>query len=113
MSTYKYGSLAHLHENARLSIPGLQWLGLKVSDAVMGSEVAGSDALLPLTARDRKKIVAMLRNSPVLAHNGPELEWRTELQRMLMMNVKAEIEMLYDRDGGLEVWIDRKMFRQE
>lgn len=113
MSTYKYGSLAHQHENARFSVPGLEWLGLKISDAIMSSNITGSDALLTLTARDRRKIVAMLRNSPVLASDGPELEWRAELQIMLMLNVKAEIEMMYDRDGGLELWIDRKMFRQE
>lgn len=113
MSTYKYGSLAQQHENTRLSVPGLEWLGLKISDAIMSSDISGNDALLALTPRDRRKIVAMLRNNPVLASDGPELEWRTELQRMLMLNVKAEIETIYDRDGGLELWIDRKMFRQE
>lgn len=55
----------------------------------------------------------MLRNNPVLASDGPEIEWRTELQQMLMLNVKAESEMLYDRVGGLGLWIDRKMFQQE
>lgn len=113
MSTYKYGSLAHLHENASLSIPSLQWLGLKFSDAITSSEASGSDGLLSLTFRDRKKIVAMLRNNPVLANDGPEAEWRVELQRMLMLNIKAEIELMYDREGGLEMWIDRRMFRQE
>lgn len=54
----------------------------------------------------------MLRNSPVWAVGGPEPEWRTELQQMLMLNVKAEIELLYEQDGGLEAWINRKMFRQ-
>jgi meiotic recombination protein SPO11 len=94
-------------------VPNLRWLGLKISDAVMTSDITGTDALLPLTARDRRKIVAMLRNNPILGDEGPEPEWRAELQRMLVLNVKAEIEMMYDRDGGLEFWIDRKMFRQE
>lgn len=111
MSTYKYGSLAHQHENVRLTMPHLRWLGLKVSDAIANQNVC--DNLLALTPRDRRKIVAMLRNNPLLASDGPEGEWRTELQRMLMLNVKAEIEMLYDRDGGLRLWIDRKMFQQE
>ncbi|KAJ5191493.1 uncharacterized protein N7498_010478 [Penicillium cinerascens] len=113
LSTYKYGSLAHLHDNASLNIPNLQWLGLKVSDAITTSAASGSDGLLTLTFRDRKKIVAMLRNNPVLANDGPEAEWRMELQRMLMLNIKAEIELMYDREGGLEMWIDRRMFRQE
>ncbi|KAJ5992653.1 hypothetical protein N7451_008377 [Penicillium sp. IBT 35674x] len=111
MSTYKYGSLAHLHENARLAVSGLKYLGIRVSDAVIDSDVSGS-VLLPLTARDHRKILSMLRNSPIWADDGPEPEWRVELQRMLMLNGKAEIETIYERDGGLEAWIDRKMFRQ-
>ncbi|CAG8246252.1 unnamed protein product [Penicillium salamii] len=113
MSTYKYGSAAHLHENARLSIPRLQWLGLRVSDIIAVPEVLGDKALLSLTGRDRKKIISMLYNSPVWASNGPELQWRVELQRMLLLNARAEIEILYECSGGLEGWIERRMFRQE
>ncbi|CAG7978451.1 unnamed protein product [Penicillium olsonii] len=113
MSTYKYGSAAHLHENARLSIPQLQWLGLRVSDIIAVPEVLGDKALLSLTERDRRKIISMLRNSPVWASNGPEKQWRAELQRMLFLNAKAEIEILYECSGGLEGWIERRMFRQE
>ncbi|KAJ5955268.1 Winged helix-turn-helix transcription repressor DNA-binding [Penicillium viridicatum] len=113
MSTYKYGSAAHLHQNARLSIPRLQWLGLRVTDIIAVPEVLGDTALLSLTMRDRKKIAAMLRNSPVWASDGPEPEWRAELQRMLVLNLKAEIEILYGCQGGLEGWINRRMFRQE
>ncbi|KAJ5512713.1 Winged helix-turn-helix transcription repressor DNA-binding [Penicillium fimorum] len=113
MSTYKYGSAAHLHQNARLSIPRLHWLGLRVTDIIAVPDVLGDTALLSLTTRDRKKIMAMLRNSPVWAINGPEPEWRAELQRMLVLNLKAEIEILYGCQGGLEGWINRRMFRQE
>lgn len=112
MSTYKYGSLVHVHDNARLCVPGLQWLGLRISDAIRGDNISGNSDLVPLTGRDRRKIITMLRNSPVWAVGGPEPEWRTELQQMLMLNVKAEIELLYEQDGGLEAWINRKMFRQ-
>ncbi|KAJ5562485.1 Winged helix-turn-helix transcription repressor DNA-binding [Penicillium sp. DV-2018c] len=113
MSTYKYGSAAHLHQNARLSIPRLQWLGLRVSDIIAVPEVLGDKALLTLTMRDRRKIVTMLHNSPVWASDGPEPQWRAELQRMLVLNLKAEIEILYECHGGLEGWINRRMFRQE
>ncbi|CEJ60321.1 hypothetical protein PMG11_08898 [Penicillium brasilianum] len=113
MSTYKYGSIAHLHDNARLSLPGMAWLGLKVADAILASESSGASEVLSLTPSDRRKVLAMLRNNPVWSNNGPEPEWRSELQRMLFLNIKAEIEMLYERDGGLETWIDRKLFRQE
>lgn len=113
MSTYKYGSMAHLHENARLSLPRVEWLGLRVADAILASESPGANSVLSLTTSDRRKILAMLLNNPAWSNDGPEPEWRSELQRMLMLNVKAEIEMLYERDGGLEAWIDRKLFRQE
>lgn len=113
MSTYKYGSVAHLHENAQLSLPRLQWLGLRVSDIVAIPDEFGDKALCPLTKHDRNKILSMLQNSPVWASDGPEPQWRVELQRMLMLNFKAEIEVLYEHIGGLEGWIDRRMFRQE
>ncbi|OQD88285.1 hypothetical protein PENANT_c004G10576 [Penicillium antarcticum] len=96
LSTYKYGSAAHVHENARLILPRLQWLGVRVTDIIAVPDAPGYKALLSLTPQDRSKIVAMLRNSPVWASDGPALEWRVELQRMLMLNLKAEIEILYD-----------------
>ncbi|OQE40205.1 hypothetical protein PENCOP_c006G07878 [Penicillium coprophilum] len=113
MSTYKYGSAAQLHQNARLSMPSLQWLGLRVTDIIAVPEMLSDTALLSLTTRDRKKIMTMLLNSPVWASDGPEPEWRAELQRMLFLNLKAEIEILYGCQGGLEGWINRRMFRQE
>ncbi|KAJ6097571.1 hypothetical protein N7499_001945 [Penicillium canescens] len=113
LSTYKYGSAAHVHENARLSLPRLQWLGVRMTDIIAVPDAPGDKALLSLTTRDRGKIVAMLRNSPVWANDGPEPEGRVELQRMLVLNLKAEIEILYECVGGLEGWIDRRMFRQE
>lgn len=112
MSTYKYGSMAHFHENARFAVPALQYLGFRVSDAAMNANISTNKSLLMLTVRDRRKVVSMLQNSPIWGSDGPELEWRVELQRMLMLNMKAEIEILYEQDGSLEGWIDRKMFRQ-
>lgn len=101
--------MAHARENAKLNIPHLQRLGLCMSDVVSGRDPLGDEAFILLTARDRRKIVAMLNNSPVWAVDGPEPAWRAELQQMLMLNLKAETEILYQRDGGLEGWIDRKM----
>ncbi|KAL4996301.1 Spo11/DNA topoisomerase VI subunit A [Aspergillus recurvatus] len=111
MSTYKYGSMAHTRENERLNLPCLQWLGLRTSDIISGLKSDGDETLMSLTRRDRRKIMTMLGRSPVWAVDGPEAEWRVELQRMLVLNVKAEIEILYDRVGGLEGWINRKMRR--
>jgi meiotic recombination protein SPO11 len=112
MSTYKYGSMAHTQENERLNLPCLQWLGLRISEIIGGLESDGDETLMSLTRRDRRKIGTMLMRSPIWAVDGPEAEWRVELQRMLILNVKAEIEILYDRADGLEGWIDRQMKRQ-
>ncbi|GLA39277.1 hypothetical protein AnigIFM63309_006614 [Aspergillus niger] len=109
MATYKYGSVAFAHENRNLNVPGLHWLGLRLADVVAGADPLGDDTLLHLTKRDRKKAIAMLSKNPVWEADGPEPEWRVELQRMLMLNVKAEMEILYDMEGGLTGWLDRKL----
>ncbi|KAF4223769.1 hypothetical protein CNMCM8980_010285 [Aspergillus fumigatiaffinis] len=109
MSTYKYGSMAHARENEKLNVSKLRWLGLRTSDVIGGADSFGDEAFIRLSPRDRKKAIAMLANNPVWAEDGPEQEWRTELQQMLMLNLKAEIEILYDRQEGLEGWIDKKM----
>lgn len=109
MSTYKHGSIAHLHENANLSVGSIEWLGLRTSE--MASEAGSLDdgSFIPLTLRDRRKAIAMLTRSPVFGDHGPEPKWRAELQRMLLMNYKAEIEALYERQGGVEAWLDCKL----
>ncbi|RAK94266.1 meiotic recombination protein Spo11 [Aspergillus costaricaensis CBS 115574] len=109
MATYKYGSVAFAHENRNLNVPGLHWLGLKIADVVAGADPLGDNKLIRLTKRDRKKVVAMLSRNPIWAADGPEPEWRVELQRMLMLNVKAETEILYDMEGGLTRWLDQKL----
>ncbi|KAK2807099.1 hypothetical protein FQN51_004713 [Onygenales sp. PD_10] len=109
MSTYKYGSRAQSHENNNLTVPNIQWLGLQASEVVSRLETQDDDVLMPLTVRDRKKARDMLTRSVIFAEDGPEPAWRAELQHMLMLNVKAEIEVLYEREGGIECWLDRKL----
>jgi meiotic recombination protein SPO11 len=41
----------------------------------------------------------------VFAENGIEIEWRNELQTMLILNVKAEMQVFEERDGGLALWL--------
>lgn len=103
--------MAQAHENAKLNAPSIQWLGLRTSDVVKGMDPQGEDALIPLSVRDRKKALAMLSGNPIFAEDGPEPGWRAELQQMLMLNLKAEIEVLYGREGGINAWIDRKLKR--
>uniref|UniRef100_A0A093XDK4 DNA topoisomerase (ATP-hydrolyzing) n=1 Tax=Talaromyces marneffei PM1 TaxID=1077442 RepID=A0A093XDK4_TALMA len=113
MSTYKYGSMAHAHASASLNAPKLQWLGTRLIDVIVkhnGLEVEDEDwVMISLSYRDVKKIRSMLLKNPVFAQDGPEIEWRAELQTMMMLNTKIETEVLYGTEGGLEGWIDRKM----
>jgi meiotic recombination protein SPO11 len=113
MSTYKYGSMAHAHASASLNAPKVEWLGTRLEDVIIkqnGTEVEDEDlVMISLSHRDAKKIRSMLLKNPVFGEDGPEIEWRAELQRMMMLNMKIETEVLYGTEGGLEGWMDRKM----
>lgn len=113
MSTYKYGSMAHAHASASLNAPRLEWLGTRLADVIIKqnrSEVEDEDwVTISLSSRDVKKIRSMLAKNPVFREDGPEVQWRAELQTMMMLNTKIETEVLYGTEGGLEGWIDRKM----
>jgi meiotic recombination protein SPO11 len=94
MSTYKYGSIALHHQREILAVPSVRWLGVR--------------SLLELTSRDRRIARRMLEKE-TMEEEGREVEWRRELQVMLMLNLKAEIQILSDGDGGLEKWLDEKL----
>lgn len=107
LSTYKHGSLALAHLNATLNVPRIQWLGLRSADIGRvsdGNDLHQSQGLLHLTARDRRKAVSMLSWTD-LAENGREPEWRLELQVMLMLNLKAELQLLEAAEGGVVKWV--------
>lgn len=108
MSTYKHGSTNLSHENANLIVPSMRWLGLRSCDLHNDEAVDESKGPLRLTVRDRKKAVKMLEKA-LLEENGGEREWRRELQVMLMLGVKAEMELLAEREGGLEGWLEGKL----
>lgn len=109
LSTYKYGSIAQAREIANLNVPKLEWLGLRASEVVAKTDSLGDETVVPLSSRDRKRAQAMLAKSPCFAEDGPEPTWRAELQQMLMLNIKAEMELLYEREGGIERWLDKKL----
>ena len=124
MSTYKHGSIALHHENASLQIPQLEWLGIKSIDIDVRSPVSpfrvctmqdpvesensdpvNAEAVLRLTRRDRRKANSMLEKT-----EGREgAECMRELQIMLMLNVKVEIQILSSRPGGLESWLEWRL----
>ncbi|KAI9775434.1 MAG: hypothetical protein M1839_001129 [Geoglossum umbratile] len=105
LSTYKYGSSALAHENSQLAVPSIRWLGIRSADLQQenADEVQG---LLRLSARDRGKAVKML-GSEVFAE---EAEWRREMQVMLFLNVKAEIQVVSGFGRvGLRAWLEGRV----
>ncbi|TKA79858.1 hypothetical protein B0A49_01566, partial [Cryomyces minteri] len=99
LSTYKYGSFALAHENAALAVSSIRWLGVRSTHIMTEESVHQSQGLLRLSQRDRRKASKMLEQE-VFAADGPECEWRRELQIMLMLNVKAEIQLMDARRSG-------------
>ncbi|KAF6813237.1 meiosis-specific topoisomerase spo11 [Colletotrichum sojae] len=131
MRCYSHGSRAHAHEK-RVTVPGLQWLGIK-SDDLAGRRVPVCDegvrddddlslwvedlqpdtpenrfdSANPLTTRDRKRAVNMLKD---IGENidGYDMECRRELQVMLFLGIKAEIQAVDDA-GDISNWLDEHM----
>ncbi|KAK0666403.1 putative meiosis-specific topoisomerase [Cercophora samala] len=68
-----------------------------------------SDTVSSLTLRDRRKGSDVLRAIwSVDQPSDEELEHARELQRMLMLNIKAEIQAV-DNYGDLSTWLDDKL----
>ncbi|GJN90694.1 hypothetical protein Rhopal_003708-T1 [Rhodotorula paludigena] len=86
LSVYRFGSSLQSHDADNLVVPRIQWLGLKGTE--WDALDIDRDELLLLTAKDRTKALAMLRR-PTL----PD-EWRRELEYMLHLGRKAEIQIL-------------------
>lgn len=97
LNTYKHGSLNLVNENASLVVPEMQWLGLKSCHISDEDQTHRNQGLLPLTKRDRHKARNMLDQ----AHVDNVEEWRGQLQVMLMLNVKAELQILDAAAGAL------------
>ncbi|KAJ4377454.1 endodeoxyribonuclease [Neocucurbitaria cava] len=123
LSTYKYGSyrLAHedvvLKDTPALSLPDIRWLGVKshhISRTPVGESDTGTNSiaelqgLMKLSPRDRTKAARMLEWD-LCAEDGPEQGWRQELQRMLMVNIKAEMQILDELPGGLVSWLSDEL----
>ncbi|ENI08116.1 hypothetical protein COCC4DRAFT_162561 [Bipolaris maydis ATCC 48331] len=123
LSTYKYGSYRLMHEDvalmntSALCLPNVQWLGVKSDN--MSPSLVGEDGterkmihqlqgLMRLTTRDRIKATRMLEWD-LCAEDGFERGWRRELQWMLMLNVKAEMQVLDELPGGLVSWLSDQL----
>jgi meiotic recombination protein SPO11 len=103
MSTYKHGSINLAHET-NLAVPSLRWLGVSSCDFLdTENDIKG---LLNLSARDRNIATKMLGNSA--ADEDRDDDWRRELQVMLRLNIKAEIQIVGNGDM-LGEWLDKKL----
>ncbi|KAH6640993.1 Spo11/DNA topoisomerase VI subunit A [Chaetomium tenue] len=68
-----------------------------------------SESILPLTQHDRRKAVDVMKEvSGVGALNNDGAQQMRELQRMLMLNIKAEIQAV-DNYGDSSEWLDAKL----
>ncbi|RDW78381.1 hypothetical protein BP5796_06233 [Coleophoma crateriformis] len=103
MSTYKYGSMALSHENSKLAVPGLEWLGIRSRDIV-----STSTGVMKLSSRDRNTARRML-DKDIFQEGERDEEWRVELQRMLFLNAKAEIQTL-GNSSNLEAWLNMQLW---
>jgi meiotic recombination protein SPO11 len=97
LSTYKHGSDNLAHETSHLCLPQIQRLGLRSEHVLSGTATHTDQGLLTLTARDRKKARKML-GWQVL--EGDE-SLRRDLQVMLMLNIKAELQLLDATERGM------------
>ena len=97
LSTYKYGSKNLAHETSHLCLPQLQWLGLRSEQIMRNYELHNNQGLLTLSTRDRNKARKMLEWD-VLAEDE---DLRRELQVMLMLNIKAELQLLDATADGM------------
>ncbi|KAF4967263.1 hypothetical protein FSARC_5175 [Fusarium sarcochroum] len=122
---YRYGSDRLSHE-ADLGTPTLQWLGIKSAHLVRDHTAPASvgsgpssqssqvsitstscrDPVSYLSARERTMAVSVLKKITSSSSNDIEVsEMRRELQLMLVLGVKAEIEWL-DESGDICSWLD-------
>ncbi|KAF7195837.1 Meiotic recombination protein rec12 [Pseudocercospora fuligena] len=93
LSVYKHGSKALAHEKEDHAVPEMKWLGLRSTHlSLAASDIRGSQGLLTLSSRDRKKAVKMLEG--VDSSVNGDSDAKRELQMMLMLNTKAELQLL-------------------
>ena len=125
--TYKYGSNSLSHEQ-HTTVPNLRWLGLKSKDILCSTQGmietsnTGSlvnpdsqlsnptvDTRVPLTDRDRQRAVGLLGKITDTEESSHEIMCHMrEIQLMLMLNMKAEIQTV-DQMGDIAAWLDQRL----
>jgi DNA topoisomerase VI subunit A len=107
LKCYLVGSKATAGEKM-LALPEMRWVGVK------GGDILGlvSDTM-PLTQGDRAKAHKLLEGMLLRGMPVPELaDCVHELQRMLMLGRKAEIQALESDGGQLGRFLEKKMLME-
>lgn len=104
--TYKHGSINLAHER-HVVVPSMKWLGVRNLDFLYTKEDV--QGLLTLTKRDRKMAEKLLKKQENQeGETQSDVHYRAELQMMLMLNVKAEIQILGNGEK-LRTWLDVRL----
>ncbi|KAI4790387.1 DNA topoisomerase IV, alpha subunit [Aureobasidium sp. EXF-8846] len=100
LHTYKHGSKKMSEENAGLVIPRIRWMGLQSRAITDKDHTHQTQGLLTLSLRDRHKASKMLEWEQHVSIEEAT-QWRRELQVMLMLNLKAEMQIVDSGPSGL------------
>ena len=111
LSTYKWGSLALSHESPSLVVPSLRWLAIKSSQMIEGELNGQYSSLMRLSIRDRRRATAMIARNIKSPQANDREELVRELQSMLFLNVKAEIQSVEEGIDGLSTFVISEMAR--
>nr|POE72755.1 meiotic recombination protein spo11-1 [Quercus suber] len=110
LSTFKYGSVALAHESDQLRVPSLQWIGLQSKHLLMNNaSTHANQGLLILSSRDRRKAQKLLERQASFPAESGTVEWRSQLQHMLMLSIKAEIQLLHVTSDSLTNLLNREL----
>jgi meiotic recombination protein SPO11 len=104
LKCYRSGSKVSARE-ADLNLPNMHWLGIRSADVV---GLTSTSALLSLTQSDRRRATKLMQSMLSVTGEVPDElnECRSELQSMLLLGCKAEIQILGD---GIGRWTEQKM----
>jgi len=113
MKCYRYGSRATAQEY-HCNLPEMEWIGVKAEDVVDLGDF--DDTSMILSMRDRALALSMLTNREWRDRSGTVLpgldRGLDELRRMLMLNRKAEIQVLDEGSRGTEHWLTAHLIEQ-
>lgn len=104
LKCYRVGSKAAA-DDLSANLPELKWLGVRYEDV---QRHGNSGSTMSLSPADRKRAIKLMENMTMDGKAALEelSDCRDELQRMLMLNRKAEIQLLGD---DLCEWAKAKM----